>query len=77
MFDRRLQPVIRAAFAAPARALAANGVPADALTLGGFMVGLAGAGRLASRAYLIALLLLNRIFDGLDGAVARLAGVTD
>ncbi len=29
MFDRHLQPVIRAAFAAPARVLAANGVSAD------------------------------------------------
>lgn len=79
MFDRRLQPVIRAAFAAPARVLAAHGVSADALTLVGFMLGLASAGCLASRAYLIALLLLllNRIFDGLDGAVARLTGATD
>jgi phosphatidylglycerophosphate synthase len=79
MFDRHLQPVIRAAFAAPARVLAANGVSADAVTLIGFMVGLAGAGCLASRAYLTALLLLllNRIFDGLDGAVARRVGPTD
>ncbi len=79
MFDRRLQPVIKAVFAAPARVLAANGVSADALTLIGFTVGLAGAGCLASRAYLSALLLLmvNRIFDGLDGAVARLTGPTD
>jgi phosphatidylglycerophosphate synthase len=79
MFDRRLQPLIRAAFAAPARVLAANGVSADALTLVGFMAGLAGASCLASRAYLLALILLlvNRIFDGLDGAVARLAGPTD
>lgn len=79
MFDRRLQPLVSATFAAPARVLAGNGVSADALTLVGFTVGLAGAGCLASRAYLPALLLLfiNRLFDGLDGAVARLAGPTD
>ena len=79
MFDRRLQPMITVALAVPARLLAANGVSANALTLVGFLVGLAGAACLASRAYLLALLLLlvNRIFDGLDGAVARLVGPTD
>jgi phosphatidylglycerophosphate synthase len=79
MFDRRLQPMVTVVLAVPARLLAASGVSADALTLVGFMVGLVGIGCLASRAYLLALLLLlmNRIFDGLDGAVARLAGPTD
>lgn len=79
MFDRRLQPMIKATFIAPARALSAKGVSADALTLLGFAAGLAGAGLLASRAYLPALLMfvLNRILDALDGAVARLTRTTD
>jgi phosphatidylglycerophosphate synthase len=79
MLDRRLQPVIKATFAAPARWLASIGVSADALTIVGFLVGLCGAGCLALRAYLpaLVLLLLNRIFDGLDGALARLVGPTD
>ncbi|MEO6780987.1 MAG: CDP-alcohol phosphatidyltransferase family protein [Bradyrhizobium sp.] len=79
MFDRRLQPLIQATFTAPARVLVASGVTANAVTLVGFLIGLAGACFLASRSYLLALLLLllNRIFDGLDGAVARLTGPTD
>lgn len=79
MFDRRLQPLLRAAFAAPARLLVAEGVTADLLTLVGFAVGVTGAACLGTRAYLpgLALLLVNRIFDGLDGAVARLVGPTD
>lgn len=79
MFDRRLQPIMRKALTVLARMLSAKGVSADALTLLGFVAGLAGVSLLASRAYLFALLtlLLNRILDGLDGAVARLTQPTD
>jgi phosphatidylglycerophosphate synthase len=79
MFDHRLQPMMKMALGVPARMLSAKGVSAEALTFLGFVVGLAGVSLLASRAYLSALLmvLLNRILDGLDGAVARLTRPTD
>ncbi|MFN4275211.1 MAG: CDP-alcohol phosphatidyltransferase family protein [Ferrovibrio sp.] len=52
---------------------------ADAVTLGGFVLGLAAALVLALDHGLIALglFLLNRLADGLDGALARLNGPTD
>lgn len=52
---------------------------ADAVTLGGFALGLAAALALALDQGLIALalFLLNRLADGLDGALARLNGPTD
>lgn len=79
MFDRRLQPVMKTALAAPARTLAGAGVSADALTMLGFAVGLGGVALIALQAYLPALVLLlsNRLLDGLDGAVARATGPTD
>ena len=45
----------------------------------GFALGLCAAVAIAGRAYLLglALLLLNRLCDGLDGAVARRRGLTD
>lgn len=60
-------------------ALAARGVSANTLTLGGFSVGLLGAVAIAYEFYLLglALILLNRIGDGLDGAVARATRQTD
>jgi phosphatidylglycerophosphate synthase len=54
-------------------------VSADAVTLAGFAAGLAAAALIASQAYLagLACILLNRLLDGLDGAVARQAGASD
>jgi phosphatidylglycerophosphate synthase len=79
VFDQKLQPILRTVYESPARQLLSRGVSADALTLVGFAIGLAGVGCLAVGAYqpALALVLLNRIADGLDGAVARLAGPTD
>jgi phosphatidylglycerophosphate synthase len=59
--------------------LAAHGLSANAITVAGFAFGLAAAASIAWRAYLLglALLLLNRLCDGLDGAVARRRGLTD
>lgn len=60
-------------------ALAARGLRADTITWIGFLCGLAAAAALAMRADLLALGLLavNRLADGLDGAVARHQGPTD
>ena len=59
--------------------LARRGVGADALTWAGFAVGLAAIAAVASAHYLagLALLLVNRLADGLDGAVARRSRPTD
>jgi phosphatidylglycerophosphate synthase len=61
------------------KALARRGVPADGLTAAGLVLGLACAAAIAARADLLALVLLalNRIFDGLDGAVAGASRRTD
>jgi len=79
MFDSRLQPLLRRALDPFAADLAARGVTADAMTLGGFAVGAAAAGALAVGAYRTALVLIlvNRLADGLDGALARRLGPTD
>lgn len=49
------------------------------LTLSGFMIGVAAVPALANQSYTAALIfiLLNRMFDGLDGAVARQSGASD
>jgi phosphatidylglycerophosphate synthase len=78
MFDARLQPLLRRAYDPLAARLAARGVSADAVTLGGFALGVGAATALAFGAYAVgfALILLNRAADGLDGALARRLGPT-
>lgn len=60
-------------------ALARAGVRADWVTWAGFALGLCAVPAIASKAYLIGLgfILLNRLLDGLDGAVARHTRVSD
>lgn len=60
-------------------ALAARGIAANTVTLVGFAIGLAAPLALAFEAYLVALaaILLNRLADGLDGAIARARGPSD
>jgi phosphatidylglycerophosphate synthase len=79
MLDARLGPGLRAALDPAARRLIRLGVGADALTWTGFAFGLAAAAAVAASWYGIglALFLCNRLFDGLDGAVARRVGPTD
>ncbi len=79
MFDALLMPTQYRLLAAPAGWLAARGVPADAVTLAGFGVGVAAVPLLASGHFGAALWCIagNRLLDGLDGAVARRAGPTD
>ena len=61
------------------RSLAGAGISADVLTLLGLGAGLGGALMIALRFDGAALLLfiLNRLFDGLDGAIARATQRTD
>ncbi|MCD1618356.1 CDP-alcohol phosphatidyltransferase family protein [Salipiger marinus] len=79
MFDARLAPLQRRLLQPLAQHLHAQGVRADTLTLAGFALGLLAVGAAAAGLPLLALagLLANRLADGLDGAVARLAGPTD
>ncbi|HUG62427.1 MAG TPA: CDP-alcohol phosphatidyltransferase family protein [Methylomirabilota bacterium] len=79
MFDARLRPLIDPPLNAMAHSLARRGVGADGLTVAGFVCGLAAAGLIAVGAFLPAagLVALNRLLDGLDGAVARVRGASD
>ena len=79
MIDARIAPMQRRALAPLAGWLHGRGVAADMLTLAGFAVGLLAVVAVALGAFGIglALLLVNRLADGLDGEVARRAGATD
>ena len=72
---RQIDPVLN--FLAPAFVRA--GVSANAITCAACAIGLAAAAAIAFQAYLLGLvlLLLSRLGDGLDGAVARMEGKTD
>lgn len=78
MIDRYLLPPLSRALQAPARALGRR-VSADRITLVGFGLGVLAVPMLALGWFLgaLALILLNRLCDGLDGAVARINGPTD
>ena len=62
-----------------ARGLVGLGVGADAITLAAFVLGIAAALLIASSLPLwgLAVLLLSRLLDGLDGTVARLTRTSD
>ncbi len=79
MFDRALQGVLRAPLARAATFLVRMRIGADALSFTGFGLGLAAAASIAFGHFLtgLALLLLSRLMDGLDGAVARATMPTD
>lgn len=79
MIDAALLPLQRRLLAPPGQWLAARGIRADQLTLAGCAVGLAAGGAAALGLFWLALLglVLNRLADGLDGAVARVTGPTD
>lgn len=78
MLDARLRPLIDPPLNAAGRLLAALGVTANMLTFTGLALGLAGAGAIALGEIWagLALILANRVLDGLDGAVARARGPT-
>ena len=79
MFDAKLLPLQRKVLSVPARVLADQGIAADHISMVGFGFGLLILPALWLEAYPHALILLalNRICDGLDGAVAREVGPTD
>ena len=79
MFDARLRPLIDPPLNAMGRAFARSGIGANAVTLAGLIPALGAGLAIAHQHYLfaLALILLNRLLDGLDGAVARVRGITD
>ena len=79
MFDARLRRVVDPYVDFVAAQLARRGVSADALTWAGFGVGLLAVVAVAYEAFAAALVLflLNRLADGLDGAVARRTKLSD
>ena len=79
MLDRHVVPRIRPALARAARALHARGLTADRVTVAGFALGLGAVAAVAAGAFLagLALLLLSRLADGLDGELARIRGPSD
>ncbi|MEE4153809.1 MAG: CDP-alcohol phosphatidyltransferase family protein [Erythrobacter sp.] len=78
MLDARLRPLIDPPLNAAGRVLARAGITANMLTFAGLALGLAGAGAigLGEPSWGLALILLNRLADGLDGAVARASAPT-
>ena len=79
MFDRALTALIQRPLLALARVAVALKLQADTITLVGFFVGMAAAWAIAANQPLwgLALILISRLLDGLDGAVARLTRPTD
>ncbi len=79
MFDNRIRIMIDPALERIARRLASAGVSANVITWVGFALGLLAALLIAFQAYwpALVLLLMSRLCDGLDGAVARVHGKTD
>lgn len=79
MLDKAVQQALRPLMTRAARGLVRLGVDADAISFTGFAIGMAAAVAIAFQQYLpgLALLLLSRLMDGLDGAVARATQPTD
>lgn len=79
MLDSALRPLIDRPLATAGRKLAHRGLSATAVTGGGLVVGILAAAAIALQAYWAGflLILVNRLLDGLDGAVARATQPTD
>lgn len=79
MIDAKLMPLQWRVLAPVARVLVARGIGADQISLLGFALGVLAVPALWLGGFALALVLLalNRTLDGLDGAMARIAGPTD
>ena len=79
MFDAQIRPLMDRLLNPVGRSLAARGVMANHVTVIGALFGLAATMSVAFQLFDIAfwLILLNRVADGLDGAVARASMTTD
>ncbi len=79
MLDSAIQQVLKPVLNRIARGLVRAGIGANALTFIGFAIGMAAAVAIVFQHFMagLVLLLLSRLMDGLDGAVARLTHPTD
>lgn len=79
MLDAYMRRIVDPPLDRIGRRLATAGISANAVTVGGFAVGLLAIPCLAVEWYgaALAAILVNRLADGLDGAVARHATLTD
>ncbi|EMN7319509.1 CDP-alcohol phosphatidyltransferase family protein [Vibrio vulnificus] len=79
MLDRFSIKVIRWPLTQSAQVLNHYGVTANQITILGFALGCFALPALMAEQYLLALafIVLNRVCDGLDGALARIQGITD
>lgn len=79
MFDRALNRLLQAPLKAVAGVLVGHGWRADQLTWAGFAVGLLALPLIAlgHAPWALLAMALNRLADGLDGAMARLTAPTD
>lgn len=79
MLDPIFRPIIHKPLDAAGRWLAGMGLSANQVTIAGLGLGLAAAIAIALGAFAIglSLILLSRLADGLDGAVARATTPTD
>ena len=79
MIDASLIPLLRRCLTLPARTLVRAGVVANQVTLVGFCIVVMALPALAFGQFWLALfaIVVNRILDGLDGAVAQLTQPTD
>ncbi|MEQ1867471.1 MAG: CDP-alcohol phosphatidyltransferase family protein, partial [Micropepsaceae bacterium] len=79
MLDAVIRPHINKPLEVVARRAVGLGITADAATAIGFALGMVAAALIASQLYWagLAVLLLSRFMDGLDGAIARRTKLTD
>jgi phosphatidylglycerophosphate synthase len=79
MIDPLLNKLLRPTLALAAKPLVALGITANQVTVFGFVLGLLAVPAIIAEQFNLALIfiLLNRLCDGLDGAVARQTHTTD
>ncbi|ATW05059.1 CDP-alcohol phosphatidyltransferase family protein [Sphingorhabdus sp. YGSMI21] len=79
MLDSRIRPLIDPPLNAIGKRMARAGITANQVTLTGAAIGIGAGVAIGYRYYLLglALLLLSRLLDGLDGAVARATRQSD
>jgi len=79
MLDTVTRPLINRPLNSAGRMLARRGVTANTVTIAGLLIGLLAAVAIATHYFVaaFALIVANRIADGVDGAVARAGTPTD
>ena len=79
MLDTLTRPLINRPLNSAGRMLARRGVTANTVTIAGLLIGLLAAVAIATHYFVaaFALIVANRIADGVDGAVARAGAPTD